>query len=98
MANEMNNLVVRLSLDNVNFRQGIANSGRAVRTLQNELKSISTGMGGFANASEQTRAKTDALNRLIEAQKEKVRAIFFIRRFRQAHHRIRRHRFFMTQA
>ena len=53
----MNNLVVRLSLDNVNFRQGIANSGRAVRTLQNELKSISTGMGGFANASEQTRAK-----------------------------------------
>ena len=31
MANEMNNLVVRLSLDNVNFRQGIANSGRAVR-------------------------------------------------------------------
>ena len=70
----MNNLVVRLSLDNVNFRQGIANSGRAVRTLQNELKSISTGMGGFANASEQTRAKTDALNRLIEA-KEKVRAL-----------------------
>ncbi|OUB48015.1 phage tail tape measure protein [Bacillus thuringiensis] len=75
MANEMNNLVVRLSLDNVNFRQGIANSGRAVRTLQNELKSISTGMGGFANASDQTRAKTDALNRLIEAQKEKVRAL-----------------------
>lgn len=75
MANEMNNLVVRLSLDNVNFRQGIANSGRVVRTLQNELKSISTGMGGFANASDQTRAKTDALNRLIEAQKEKVRAL-----------------------
>ncbi|MEI5893115.1 phage tail tape measure protein [Bacillus luti] len=75
MANEMNNLVVRLSLDNVNFRQGIANSGRAVRTLQNELKSISTGMGGFANASDQTRAKTDALNRLIEAQKEKVKAL-----------------------
>lgn len=75
MANEMNNLVVRLSLDNVNFRQGITNSGRAVRTLQNELKSISTGMGGFANASDQTRAKTDALNRLIEAQKEKVRAL-----------------------
>ncbi|MDA2087551.1 phage tail tape measure protein [Bacillus thuringiensis] len=75
MANEMNNLVVRLSLDNVNFRQGIANSGRAVRTLQNELKSISTGMGGFSNASDQTRAKTDALNRLIEAQKEKVRAL-----------------------
>lgn len=71
----MNNLVVRLSLDNVNFRQGIANSGRAVRTLQSELKSISTGMGGFANASDQTRAKTDALNRLIEAQKEKVRAL-----------------------
>ncbi|MFB5551551.1 phage tail tape measure protein [Bacillus cereus] len=75
MVNEMNNLVVRLSLDNVNFRQGIANSGRAVRTLQNELKSISTGMGGFANASDQTCAKTDALNRLIEAQKEKVRAL-----------------------
>ncbi|MFZ7754594.1 phage tail tape measure protein [Bacillus thuringiensis] len=75
MANEMNNLVVRLSLDNVNFRQGIANSGRAVRTLQNELKSVSTGMGGFASASQQTQAKMNTLSRLIEAQKEKVRAL-----------------------
>nr|WP_206766700.1 phage tail tape measure protein [Bacillus thuringiensis] len=75
VANEMNNLVVRLSLDNVNFRQGIANSGRAVRTLQNELKSVSTGMGGFANASQQTQAKMNTLTRLIEAQKEKVRAL-----------------------
>ncbi|PGA97536.1 phage tail tape measure protein [Bacillus toyonensis] len=75
MANEMNNLVVRLSLDNVNFRQGIANSGRAVRTLQNELKSVSTGMGGFASASQQTQAKMDTLSRLIDAQKEKVKAL-----------------------
>ncbi|PHG58870.1 phage tail tape measure protein, partial [Bacillus toyonensis] len=75
MANEMNNLVVRLSLDNVNFRQGIANSGRAVRTLQSELKSVSTGMGGFASASQQTQAKMDTLSRLIDAQKEKVRAL-----------------------
>ncbi|ASN69600.1 phage tail tape measure protein [Bacillus paranthracis] len=75
MANEINNLVVRLSLDNVNFRQGISNSGRAVRTLQNELKSVSTGMGGFANASQQTQAKLNTLSRLIEAQKEKVKAL-----------------------
>ncbi|MDA1958512.1 phage tail tape measure protein [Bacillus cereus group sp. BcHK10] len=75
MANEMNNLVVRLSLDNVNFRQGITNSGRAVRTLQNELKAISTGMGGFANASQQTQAKMNTLSRLIDAQKEKVKAL-----------------------
>lgn len=73
LANEINNLVVKLSLDNIDFRQGISNSGRAVRTLQNELKSISTGMGGFANASDQARAKVDTLNRLIEAQKEKVK-------------------------
>ncbi|MBW3492443.1 phage tail tape measure protein [Bacillus sp. FDAARGOS_1420] len=75
MANEMNHLVVKLSLDNVNFRQGIANSGRAVRTLQNELKSVSTGMGGFASASQQTQAKMDTLSRLIDAQKEKVKAL-----------------------
>ncbi|MDM5270543.1 phage tail tape measure protein, partial [Bacillus wiedmannii] len=75
MANEINNLVVRLSLDNVDFRQGIATSGRAVKTLQNELKSVSTGMGGFANASDQTRAKVDVLNRIIEAQKEKVKSL-----------------------
>ncbi|MBW3490780.1 phage tail tape measure protein [Bacillus sp. FDAARGOS_1420] len=75
MANEMNNLVVRLSLDNVNFRQGIANSGRAVKILQNELKSVSTGMGGFASASQQTQAKMNTLSRLIDAQKEKVKAL-----------------------
>ncbi|MED3090237.1 hypothetical protein, partial [Bacillus toyonensis] len=54
---------------------GIANSGRAVRTLQNELKSVSTGMGGFASASQQTQAKMDTLSRLIDAQKEKVKAL-----------------------
>jgi hypothetical protein len=75
LANEINNLVVRLSLDNVDFRQGIATSGRAVKTLQNELKSVSTGMGGFANANEQARAKVDVLNRIIEAQKEKVKSL-----------------------
>ena len=43
----------------------------SLKSLQAEFQSITTGMGGFSNATEQTRAKVDVLSRMVDKQKEK---------------------------
>ena len=45
----------------------------SLKSLQAEFQSITTGMGGFSNATEQTRAKVDVLSRMVDKQKEKIR-------------------------
>ena len=42
----------------------------SLKSLQAEFQSITTGMGGFSNATEQTRAKVDVLSRMVDKQKE----------------------------
>ena len=44
----------------------------SLKSLQAEFQSITTGMGGFSNATEQTRAKIDVLSRMVDKQKEKI--------------------------
>ena len=47
----------------------------ALKALQAEFQSITTGMGGFSHATEQTQAKVDLLSRIVDKQKEKVREL-----------------------
>lgn len=75
MANDLRNLTVRLSLDRLNFDQGLSGVNRALNTLRGELTSTQSGMGGFENESERVSARVDALTRLIQAQEEKVRIL-----------------------
>ncbi|MCM3736451.1 phage tail tape measure protein [Bacillus cytotoxicus] len=72
MSGELSNLVVRLSLQDTDFQRGLANTNRAARTLQSEFRAISQGMGGFSNAMEQSRARADVLNRMIDTQRNKI--------------------------
>ena len=43
----------------------------SLKSLQAEFQSITTGMGGFSNATEQTRAKVDVLSRMVDKQKRR---------------------------
>ena len=72
MSNELSNLVVRLSLQDTGFQHGLANTNRTMRTLQSEFRATSQGMGGFSNALEQSRARADTLNRMIDTQRNKI--------------------------
>ena len=47
----------------------------SLKALQAEFQSVTTGMGGFSNATEQTRAKIDVLSRMVDKQKEKIREL-----------------------
>lgn len=75
LSNALSNLVVRLSLQDTGFQQGLANTNRAMRTLQSEFRAISQGMGGFSNSMDQTRARADTLGRMIDTQRQKVQQL-----------------------
>ncbi|WP_396021728.1 phage tail tape measure protein [Bacillus cereus group sp. BfR-BA-01380] len=59
-------------MQDTGFQQGLANTNRAMRTLQSEFRAISQGMGGFSNAMDQTRARADTLGRMIDTQRQKI--------------------------
>ena len=43
----------------------------SLKSLQAEFQSITTGMGGFSHATEQTQAKVDVLSRMVDKQKRR---------------------------
>lgn len=75
MAGDLRNLTVRLSLDRLNFDQGLSSVNRALNTLRGELNTTRSGMGGFENETERLRARMDVLNRMVQVQAEKVRQL-----------------------
>ncbi|MEB8734428.1 phage tail tape measure protein, partial [Bacillus cereus] len=56
-------------------QKGMDKLNNSLKSLQAEFQSITTGMGGFSNATEQTRAKVDVLSRMVDKQKEKIREL-----------------------
>ena len=44
----------------------------ALKALQAEFQSITTGMGGFSHATEQMQAKVDLLSRIVDKQKRRL--------------------------
>ncbi|MBT2578530.1 phage tail tape measure protein, partial [Bacillus sp. ISL-8] len=56
-------------------QKGMDKLNNSLKSLQAEFQSITTGMGGFSNATEQTRAKVDVLSRTVDKQKEKIREL-----------------------
>ena len=52
-------------------QKGMDKLNNSLKSLQAEFQSITTGMGGFSNATEQTRAKVDVLSRMVDKQKER---------------------------
>ena len=47
----------------------------SLKSLQAEFQAVTTGMHGYTNATEQTRAKIDVLSRMVDKQKEKMREL-----------------------
>lgn len=75
MASDLRNLTVRLSLDRLNFDQGLSSINRALNTLRGELNTTRSGMGGFESETERVSSRMDVLNRLVQVQEEKVRQL-----------------------
>ena len=65
----------KFTIDITNFKQGITEANRLIRLADSEFKSATAGMGAWADSSEGLEAKQKQLNRTIELQEEKVRAL-----------------------
>ena len=53
-------------------QKGMDKLNNALKALQAEFQSITTGMGGFSHATEQTQAKVDLLSRIVDKQKRRL--------------------------
>lgn len=62
----MNRQAQQTALDKLN---------NSLKSLQAEFQAVTTGMHGYTNATEQTRAKIDVLSRMVDKQKEKMREL-----------------------
>ena len=54
-------------------QKGMDKLNNSLKSLQAEFQSITTGMGGFSHATEQTQAKVDVLSRMVDKQKRRSR-------------------------
>jgi TP901 family phage tail tape measure protein len=75
VASDLRNLTVRLSLDRLNFDQGLSSVNRALNTLRGELNTTRSGMGGFESETERLSSRIDVLNRMVAVQAEKVQQL-----------------------
>lgn len=63
---------VGLSLDSINFSQGMKDVNNRISALNAEFRAISTGSDKFDSSLESLRAKADVLSRSLETHKSKV--------------------------
>ena len=65
----------KFTIDITNFKQGITEANRLIRLADSEFKSATAGMGAWADSADGLEAKQKQLNKTIELQEEKVRAL-----------------------
>lgn len=63
---------VGLSLDSINFSQGLKDVNSRISALNSEFKAISTGTDKFESSLDSLRAKADVLTRTLDTHKAKV--------------------------
>jgi len=75
MADEIQGMTVKVGVTDDLFTQGIGRINKSMALLQSEFKASSEGLKGFGTAEEQANNKSEYLNKAIELQGAKVRAL-----------------------
>lgn len=65
-------LVIKWSMDNKSFNDGLSNMNRSMSVLKSEFGATSTKLKQFGNETDQLRNKQDYLNKAMEIQKAKI--------------------------
>lgn len=75
MADEIQGLAVKASITDDLFTQGVSKINKAMSLLQSEFKASSEGLKGFGTNVDQLGNKSEYLNKAIELQQQKVKAL-----------------------
>lgn len=75
MADDIQGMTVKVGITDDVFTQGIGKINKAMSLLQSEFKASAEGLKGFGDSSEQLSNKSEYLNKAIELQQQKVKAL-----------------------
>lgn len=75
MAEEIQDLSVKLSMDSTGFQEGISTINRQMAIARQEFRTASAQLGEFANSKDQLKAKADSLSKQLELQAQKVKIL-----------------------
>ncbi|GKX65650.1 phage tail tape measure protein [Inconstantimicrobium mannanitabidum] len=75
MADEIQGLAVKTTISDDLFTKGVSKINASMKLLQSEFKASSEHLKTFGTASQQLSVKSENLNKAIELQKQKVKAL-----------------------
>lgn len=75
MAQNVEEMVVKWSLDNTNFNNGVTAINRSMNVLKSEFKATDTNLKNFGNTTDQLKNKQEYLNKTMELQAKKVETL-----------------------
>lgn len=75
MADEIQGMVVKVGITDDAFTSGVTKINKAMSLLQSEFKASSEGLKSFGDSSQQLSNKSEYLNKAIELQQQKVKAL-----------------------
>lgn len=75
MADEIQGMTVKVNVTDDAFTQGIGKINKSMSLLQSEFKASSEGLKGFGSSADQLGNKSEYLNKAIELQSAKVKAL-----------------------
>lgn len=75
MSEDIQGLTVKVGITDEAFTGGISKINKAMSLLQSEFKASSEGLKGFGDTSQQLNNKSEYLNKAIELQQQKVKAL-----------------------
>ncbi len=75
MADEIQGMTVKVGITDEAFTGGISKINKAMSLLQSEFKASAEGLKGFGDTSQQLNNKSEYLNKALELQQQKVKAL-----------------------
>ena len=75
MAQNVEEMVVKWSLDNTNFNNGVTAINRSMNVLKSEFKATDTNLKNFGSTTDQLKNKQEYLNKTMELQAKKVETL-----------------------
>jgi phage-related minor tail protein len=75
MAKDNNTVVARVGLDDKGFQKGVSRIQRSLKVVKSEFAATSSKLGDFGKTTEGLKLKSDSLNKQMELQKQKVKAL-----------------------
>lgn len=75
MAQNVEEMVIKWSIDSTNFDKGVTSINRSMNVLKSEFKATDTDLKNFGSTTEQLKNKQEYLSKSMELQAKKIQTL-----------------------